>query len=280
MSNNHQRVSAPSRQSEIKRILIYIGLTLAVNFIDSIFLTRIVSLLYQAYPATAAILLIGYARTFIHCCISVFLYRKYVFRSRSRQLAGVFILFGLRILPSILFSLLGVSLYSLGTLANLMQYGALAAFYFIARNRLYLDGREDGGRVLSAHANASTDNDPDVLSVDLDDIQKRKQKQQFNRIVGKSNQDTSARRSVMGLARKLDLENDSERVIAKSSRDAIRVMEHKALNIKHEWNCDDHDARSTDVEPERVIAKGSNAIHVAEHSDLNMKHEWNCDDRR
>lgn len=33
--------------------------------------------------------------------------------------------------------------------------------------------------------------------------------------------------------------SDVERVIAQSSRDAIRVMEHNELEMKHEWHCDD-----------------------------------------
>ena len=40
------------------------------------------------------------------------------------------------------------------------------------------------------------------------------------------------------LFNRYDLEND-ERVIAQSSLDAIRVMEHHELEMKHEWNCND-----------------------------------------
>ena len=289
-SNFQQKVQSapdPNKRPEIVRILIYAGLTLAINFIDNLIISEIVNKLYAVFTSSLAVLLISNVRTFVNCCLLVYLYRQYVFRSKKPLFSAVWILFGMQFARSILLfaftswlSVAGASiswsLYSL--IANGSYYGVLALFYLVARNRLYLD--TDSEKVLSTHSDASTDNDPAILGIDLEDINRRKQMQQLNRITGKSNADTSARRSGFGIARKLDLEGGSDRVIAQSSRDAIRVMEHKSLNMKHEWNCSDHDDRPSGSEPGRVIAKGnSNAIHVAEHSSLSMKHEWNCDDR-
>ena len=58
-------------------------------------------------------------------------------------------------------------------------------------------------------------------------------------------------------------------------------MEHKDLNMAHEWNCEERGkAQPQQSAARRVIAPGSgNPVHVTEHSALDMKHEWNCDDR-
>ena len=287
MFPNDQRSTTASLHPELKRILIFIGLTLAMNFIDNLIVSEIVNKLYAVFTSSLAVLLISNIRTFVICCVLVFLYRQYVFRSKKPLFSAVWILFGMQFARSILLTAfvswlsaagtsINWSLYSL--IGSISYYGVLALFYLVARSRLYLDA--NGAKVLSARSDVGTDSDPAILGIDLEDINRRKQVQQLNRITGKSNVDTSARRSGFGLARKLDLEAGTERVIAQSSRDAIRVMEHKSLNMKHEWNCSDHDGQPSGIEPERVIAKGnSNAIHVAEHSSLSMKHEWNCDDR-
>ncbi len=287
MFPNNQRSTTSAQRPEYIRVLIYVGLTLAVSFIDSFFISRIVNSLYHAFTGTLATLLISNLYSFVLCCISVSLYRRYVFHSKKPLFSAVWILFGMQFARSILLSAFVSSLSSSGTninwglyslISEASYYGVLALFYLIARSRLYLDA--GGAKVLSSRSDTGTDNDPAILGIDLEDINRRKQRQQLNRITGRSNVDTSARKPGIGLARKLNLDSNSERVIAQSSRDAIRVMEHKSLNMKHEWNCDDHDGRQINITPERVIAKGnSNAIHVAEHSSLNMKHEWNCDDR-
>lgn len=287
MFPNDQRDTTPAQRPEFVKILIFIGLTLAVSFIDSLFFSRIVNRLYLAFSGTLATFLISNLYSFALCCILVFLYRRYVFHSKRPLFSAVWILFGMQFARSILLNAFLSWLISSGTAINLSfysliatgsYYGVLALFYLIARNRLYLD--VGGAKVLSSRSGTSTDNDPAILGIDLEDINRRKQRQQINRITGRSSMDASARRSGMGLARKLDLDSNNERVIAQSSRDAIRVMEHKSLDIKHEWNCDDHDGRQSSAAPERVIARGnSNAIHVTEHSSLDMKHEWNCDDR-
>ena len=287
MFPNNQRSTTSAQRPEYLNILIYIGLTLAVNFINTRFISQIANRLCAIFSGPLATLLINCLSSFVICCILVFLYRRYVFHSKKPLFSAVCILFGMQFARSILLTVfvswlassdmaINWSLYTL--IANGSYYGILALFYLIARNRLYLD--VGGAKVLSSRSDTSTDSDPAILGIDLEDINRRKHMQQLNRITGRSNVDASARKSGMGLARKLDLDSTSERVIAQSSRDAIRVMEHKSLNMKHEWNCDDRDDRQINITPERVIAKGNgNAIHVAEHSSLNMKHEWNCDDR-
>lgn len=52
--------------------------------------------------------------------------------------------------------------------------------------------------------------------------------------------ETKERPKRFGMFDRFDLDNgDDERVIAKSSLEAIKVMEHHELDMKHEWNCDD-----------------------------------------
>ena len=80
-----------------------------------------------------------------------------------------------------------------------------------------------------------------ILSVDLEDIEKRNEQQEHMdrrmRFGLDDNDDGMKKRR--GLFDRYDLDNNDERVIAQSSRDAIRVMEHHELEMKHEWNCDD-----------------------------------------
>ena len=73
-------------------------------------------------------------------------------------------------------------------------------------------------------------------SIDVPDARETEEaKSGFGRF-GRSDSDDNDRG--FGLFGRNDFDND-ERVIAQSSREAICVMEHNELEMKHEWNCDD-----------------------------------------
>jgi len=80
-----------------------------------------------------------------------------------------------------------------------------------------------------------------ILSVDLEDIEKRNEQQERmdRRMRFGLDDNDDGKKKRRGLFDRYDLDNNDERVIAQSSRDAIRVMEHHELEMKHEWNCDD-----------------------------------------
>lgn len=275
-------VSDQPNNEKILRILKYIGITLLVRlFLSGPCRSIVNSLSFRVFYRLGLQdffpwLVSTLVSTIVLCSIKGLLYRKFVFKSKNSALTAILVLSLLQLAASMLtlmFSLLldssGMSNSGAGMLIELLStLLSVAAFilgYILQSSRLYLEA-DNTAVVRSKHIDNTDDSDPDILGVELDDIEKRT---------------TPRREKKRGFLDRFDVENDGERVIAQSSRDAIRVMEHKELGIKHEWNCDArNNSQQTQHTSRHVIAPGSgNAVHVAEHSQLDMQHEWNCDDK-
>ncbi|MBR6667098.1 MAG: ECF transporter S component [Clostridia bacterium] len=274
MQNN---IQVPNQQQHAarNRILIYLLITLLVNAFGSSLVKKLIYSLLDVFkiPGIAGTLIYFVLSGIIMCSVKGFLYRKFVFKSKKNVLPAIAVLTGLQIASSIL------SLSLVQTLAapdmgyqdlypavNLVLF--LVTFilgYVLQNSRLYVEA-ENSSPYRSKQFSAASDNDPTVLGVDLEDIEKRK---------------SPRNKKSRGFFNRFDVENDGDRVIAQSSREAIRVMEHRALDMQHEWNCDDKNEQPVRSDPgRRVIAPGNySTIQANEHSALDMQHEWNCNDR-
>lgn len=282
MFPNSKSGSDRARKPEIVRILIYLGITLAVNFITSLLYDQYATQLVISFsrefslPALTVLRAFNILSKVPGCIVSAYLYRRYVFGSRKSVVPAIIILILFNAVGTLLLSAFSATLVNAGTAitqtgANIISLFSLCISavivilsYVLQRYRLYPEADDDSA-YRSKLSGSASDNDPHFLGIDLEAIEKR---------------NAIPRKKGLGLFSRPDLDVSSERVIAQSSRDAIRVMEHKELGIKHEWNCDDQGSARPTGQPRHVIAPGSgNAIHVTEHTALNIKHEWNCDDR-
>ena len=274
MQNNIHVPSQPQHAAR-NRILVYIVITLLVNAFGSSIVSSLISSLLNPVRLSYSVRMLVYSllSSSITCSAKGFLYRKFVFKSKKNVLPAIAVLTGLQVASTILALALSQGLSSsnlkyadLYPLVYLLL--SLVAFilgYVLQNTRLYVEA-DNSAPFRSKQFSAASDNDPTVLGVDLDDIEKRK---------------SPRSKASRGFFNRFDVENDGERVIAQSSREAIRAMEHKSLDMQHEWNCDDRNDQPIQTGPaRRVIAPGNySAIQANEHSTLDMKHEWNCDDR-
>lgn len=278
-------MTAPHRG--LSSVLIYIGIILGVSFASSIAYQMFFSLLLgnvRASLLSTMSTLFGLANILAVGIVHALLFRRFVFRSRKSAAKPIALLILLYFARSVVYSLINSQLTTLvvtgamtsdsyRTLANILSFaltwGAYALVYILQRNHY----REEDAPVVQRAAQSS------ILAVDLEDDTRHVSHPEQARVFCPGADRESGPASLRAF-RRFSLEEDSEPVIAQSSRDAIRVMEHKALDIQHEWNCDDRNPARQPQAPERVIAPGSgNPVHVAEHSSLDIRHEWNCDDQ-
>lgn len=297
MYPQNNAASTQSKKSLLQPILIYIGIILGVNFVDSLVYNALIQGIYNLLGTlphnnfSLVLLLSSIANTIVVCIVMGLLFQRLVFHSTKSPVTAIVLLCVLNVVRSFVVSFaytLVVELfydsmtsdffYPAYQVVSFALTWGVHALCFVLQHRIYNNGSAANahtGKVLSA----SNSPDPSIVTVDLEAIEKRNTQQERSRIFS-ADADRESRSGIFG---RFDVENDSERVIAQSSRDAIRVMEHKELGIKHEWNCDDNDGsrQSTGSASQHVIVPGSgNPVHVTEHSALDMKHEWNCDERR
>lgn len=282
MQHSAIHVSNQLGNAKLRRLLKYIGITLLVNLLlsrlCSSLLSSISSALYRLLASRSYLLAFipSLLSDVILCIIKGLLYRRFVFKSKNSAAPAILVLILLEVVVFIL--LMTVSAFLAQSVSSVLdQYtitrflslalslGAFIFGYVIQSSRLYLEA-SNTAVVRSKQTDNSSDGDPDILGIELEDIEKRKAPKGKRR---------------HGLFNRFDVESDNERVIAQSSLEAIRVMEHKELGIQHEWNCDDQNASAAPAAPAKpVIAPGNHAaIHVTEHSRLDMQHEWNCSDK-
>lgn len=278
-------MTAPRRG--LSSVLIYIGIILGVNFASSMAYQMFFSLIMSNFRASlfsAMSILFGLADTLAVGIVHALLFRRFVFRSRKSAAKPIALLILLYFARSIVYSLINSQLTTLvvtgamtsesyhaltGILSFVLALGVYTLGYVIQRNHY----REEDAPVVQRAAQSS------ILAVDLEDNARHVSHPEQARVFCPGADRESGPASLRAF-RRFSLEEDTEPVIAQSSRDAIRVMEHKALDIQHEWNCDDRDSARQPQTPERVIVPGSgNPVHVAEHSSLDIRHEWNCGDQ-
>lgn len=302
----HQQNNAPARNSELRRILLYIVIIFGVGIVNSVVYGAVSRVAFELlWELGMAASLSGVFSTLLNIADKIavgiaegLLFRRFVFHSKKNPTPAIILLCVLNIavffttsaIPFIIFEVLKsprviINGYIVShnyssihqALSIALTVGASALGYFLQR-RMYRIDSTNTAKVFSA-SNAP---DPAIVTVDLEAIEKRSDAEIRSRIFSPGAADDNMPRRSFGLFNRFDTENDGERVIAQSSRDAIRVMEHKDLNMAHEWNCDERGKNQPQQSASRhVIAPGSgNPVHVTEHSALDMKHEWNCDDRK
>ena len=293
--------SSTPRRSVIVSVLIYIGIIWGVNFVDSLVYNAVyrglssVTVSLPFHLSSMVYFLFSIANTIVICIATGLLFRQLVFRSKKSPVAAIVLLCVLNVVRSfvvsfaytlvieLLYDSMDSSFYHpVYQVVSFVLTWGVHALCFVLQYRIYNDGSASNAHSDKVLSTANTP-DPAIVTVDLEAIEKRSDAEERSRIFRPdAADDTRPRRSSFGLFNRFDTENDSERVIAQSSRDAIRVMEHKDLNMAHEWNCEERGKAQPQQSASRhVIAPGSgNPVHVTEHSALDMKHEWNCDDRK
>lgn len=212
------------------------------------------------------------------------LFHKFVFRSKKKAVKPIAILIVLNLVRNIIFNLLFNLLNMLVTsgsmsymgyrmminvLSLVLQWDMYVLVYFMQRN--YYREQE---RVVRQQ-----DDNPQIFTADQEDDNDHIPHPEQDHVFCPGAERESGPVSLRAF-RRFRLDEDTAPVIAQSGRESIRAMEHRALDMKHEWNCNDRDASHQPGSPQRVIAPGSgNPIHVAEHSALDIRHEWNCEDQ-
>lgn len=280
MMPNEKRSNPLKGASTFVLFLAYTGITIFANMLISSLLSEIVLSilseleLYRVFGHIAESIISAAIIGIIQAVILALLYRAIVFQSKKSPLPAIITLALFQVAEGVLAYFLLFLLYVMewnataySLITTLVSLILFVLGFFLQRKRFYAED-SDNGPVRARSSKAAADNDPHFVGIDLDDIEKR---------------NSPGQRIKRSLFNRFDTENDSERVIAQSSRDAIRVMEHKALDMQHEWNCDEKGSGApvrTGSRPEHVIAPGSGNVHVTEHKALDMKHEWNCDDQR